>query len=623
MLFKSRLDIFVRGVFLIAAFSIISCATLQEPSETVQTLVIGEASVTAKNFDPKMMNGMSFNGTSTEGITLYFTNYQNKKTIPVKCDKSGLFYSTDLPAGVYYISNIVLEKTSGDSDGTRTSGISINPASETLFTVKPKAATNLGKIVWEADGKQNSKVSPNENYNIAKDMLAELFPKSKWFSENWITVKISKKEDFDMDSVQDTAGKQEKKPRITSQDFRNSSIEKIVRQIPKNIAEKRTADADVFLKEMVSYVTKDSTGKLETVKILHDWVADNITYDAQSFFAGKIPDQSYAAVVRSGTAVCEGYANLFKKLCDIKGIPCRVVVGFSRGYGSSVFSSENPNAANHAWNIVDIDQKSYLIDTTWDAGTLENGRFRKYYGTGYLFSDPFAFVHSHFPSTSQDQLLSNPLDARSFSALPSLNSNYFSAGITSQMKLEKINRFGNDFTLQFKVPAGNDIKVSLSDVSDGSEMTGATFQQQEGDIVSISVALPKPSNYILRIFKHEEKDFGGTYAGCGEIGFVTDKSSGNLYPTVFSNFTKGCSLLSPLGTVVIPGTTTVFKMKLPDASSAFIAIDDTYYRMNNEGEGIFSAKLFIPEKTSSISLAKSKGISGGWETIMQFPVQKK
>jgi transglutaminase-like putative cysteine protease len=613
----------MHGILLIAAFSVISCATLQDPSEKVQTLVVGEASVTAKNFDSKMMNGMTLNGIITEGITLSITNYQSKKTTPVKCDKSGLFYSTDFPAGVYYISNIVLEKTSNGVDGTRTFSISINPSAETLFTVRQKAATNLGRITWEADAKKNSKVNSDENYTTARDLLSELFPKSKWFSEKWVSVKISKKEDFDMSAVQDSSGGREKKKRISPQDFKDSSIEQIVRRIPQTITDKMNSDPDVFLKETVSFITKDSTGGFETVKILHDWVADNISYDAQSFFAGRIPDQSYKSVLRTKTAVCEGYANLFKKLCDIKGIPCRVVAGYSRGYGSSVYSNENPNAANHAWNIIDIDLKSYLIDTTWDAGTLENGRFRKYYGTGYLFADPASFVYSHFPIHPQDQLLSNPLDAQSFSALPSLNSNYFSAGITCQTKLEKINRLGNEFTLLFKVPAGNDIKVSLSEASDGIEMTGATFQQQEGDIVSISVALPKPSNYILRIFKHEEKDFGDTYAGCGEIGFIAENGSGKRYPAAFSNFTKGCRLLSPVGSIPVPGTTSVFRMKLLDTSSAFIVIDDRSYQMNSEGNGIFSVQLFIPENVSSISLARSKGGDGGWETMLQFPVQKK
>jgi hypothetical protein len=614
----------LRFISLIIALAVVSCASLPDPSATVQTLLIGEVSVEAKNYDMKSDSRLSFNGKNTEGITLSITNYQNKTTTKIKCDKFGLFYTTELPAGNYYISNILLEKSIyNSSGGTTFSNISINPSSETLFVLKPKAATNLGKIIWETDAKRNSTVLPYENYNTAKSRLADLFPKSKWFQENWLTVKVAKHNDFEMDTTLGSSVEQLKKPRVQPADFKNSPIEKIVRQIPKTITDKQRTDPDGFLTDMVAFLTKDSQNTFESVKILHDWVADNIAYDAPSFFSGRLPDQSYKAVLSSKLAVCEGYANLFKKLCDLKGIPCTVVSGFSRGYGTSIFSNENPNNPNHAWNIVTVNQNLYLVDTTWDAGTLENNIYKKYYGTGYLFADPIAFLHSHYPTNPQNQLLSSPLDAQSFSSLPSLNLNYFSSGISYQTKLVKVNRFGNDFSIQFKVPAGVDMKFSIYDSTDKNELIGSSFKQQEGDTVSVNIALPKPGNYTLKLFKHEEKDFGETYIGCGEIGFIADKNSQAQYPSAFSGFQKGYQLISPLGNVLIPGTDVVFRVKLPDVASAYILLDDQVLKMNNEGNGIFSGRVSIPSSVSSVSLAKSKTQTEGWETLLLFPIQKK
>jgi len=42
----------------------------------------------------------------------------------------------------------------------------------------------------------------------------------------------------------------------------------------------------------------------------------------------------------------------------------------------------------HAWNAVQIKGKLYLIDVTWDAGSLKENKFSRDYSTGYLFLDP-------------------------------------------------------------------------------------------------------------------------------------------------------------------------------------------------------------------------------------------
>lgn len=612
----------IAGLLLIAAFITAGCTTLPEPSETVQTLLLGEISIEVKNYDVKLDNRISINGTNTEGITLSITNYQSKITTKVKTDKHGFFYSTDLSAGNYYISNILLERTAITGSGTASFHISINPSAETLFVLKPKSVTNIGKIVWEADAKKNNIVSPKENYNNVKSKLAALYPETKWLSENWVSVKVAHVNDFEF-AATGSAADQVIKPRTNPEDFKNAAIEKIVRQVPKTITDKQRSDPDGFLTELAAFLTKDSPNTFESVKRLHDWTADNIAYDAPSFFAGRIPDQNYKAVLTSRLAVCAGYANLFKKLCDLKGIPCTVVSGYSRGYGSSVFSYENPDNPNHAWNIVTINQKYYLVDTTWDAGYLEAGGFKKYYGTGYLFADPLAFLHSHYPSDSKNQLLNTPIDARSFSLLPALNSIYFSTGIVSLTKLERVNRFGNDFSLKFKIPEKADLKFSIYNSLNGEEITGASFKQQNGDTVTVMIAIPNPGNYTLRLFKHEEKDFGDTYIVCGEIGFIADQTSQTQYPLATAGFLKGYQLLAPVGNAIIPGKDMTFRIKLPYVTSAYITIGNRKLAMNREADGIFSKTVTIPETASSVYVSKSKSEANEWEDILQFPIRKK
>ncbi len=52
----------------------------------------------------------------------------------------------------------------------------------------------------------------------------------------------------------------------------------------------------------------------------------------------------------STNVVCGGYAKAFQYLCDLSGIPCYYILGYTSGY--------------HAWNIVTFENKNYLVDVT-------------------------------------------------------------------------------------------------------------------------------------------------------------------------------------------------------------------------------------------------------------------
>ncbi len=84
-------------------------------------------------------------------------------------------------------------------------------------------------------------------------------------------------------------------------------------------------------------------------KSLHDCLCNKVTYN---LFASRCFD-AYGALV-DGKAVCQGYSEAFKVVCDIYNVPCICVIGYSQG-------------ENHMWNAVQKeDGKWYFIDCTWD-----------------------------------------------------------------------------------------------------------------------------------------------------------------------------------------------------------------------------------------------------------------
>ncbi|MBQ8041616.1 MAG: hypothetical protein IJ274_17425, partial [Lachnospiraceae bacterium] len=67
-------------------------------------------------------------------------------------------------------------------------------------------------------------------------------------------------------------------------------------------------------------------------------------------------------VLTLGKARCQGYANAFKNIMNLAGVPTDYVRGYTAGNGSST----------HAWNRVLIDGKYYCVDVTWNDGVGNN-----------------------------------------------------------------------------------------------------------------------------------------------------------------------------------------------------------------------------------------------------------
>lgn len=99
--------------------------------------------------------------------------------------------------------------------------------------------------------------------------------------------------------------------------------------------------------------------ELDKVKIIHDFVAQQLAYDYASYNDGTYNKKSYDAlsVLRSGVSVCAGYANLFAAIG--RAAQLRVAVVHGKGVTTRL-------TGNHAWNEVLINNEWKSVDVTWD-----------------------------------------------------------------------------------------------------------------------------------------------------------------------------------------------------------------------------------------------------------------
>lgn len=82
-------------------------------------------------------------------------------------------------------------------------------------------------------------------------------------------------------------------------------------------------------------------------KYVHDQLLERISYNARA----EMNQSAYSALV-NGQTVCAGYARAFQYILQQLGIPCYYCTGYA--------------GESHAWNIVQLSDGFYNVDTTWD-----------------------------------------------------------------------------------------------------------------------------------------------------------------------------------------------------------------------------------------------------------------
>ena len=187
----------------------------------------------------------------------------------------------------------------------------------------------------------------------------------------------------------------------------------------------------------------------EKVSAIFHWITDNISYRVadnswnraalkhkaidplDTSTAWKSLNEMVAAsVLRKRVAVCDGYARLFKTLCDEAGIPAEVITGYAR---TNMYSVGTLFRANHTWNAVYFDSSWHLLDATWASGyvNFRGDEFIKQYDDSYYLTPPQRFIFDHYPEDLQWTLLATPPVLAEYNRTPFKYGAYVRNGILS------------------------------------------------------------------------------------------------------------------------------------------------------------------------------------------------
>ena len=194
-------------------------------------------------------------------------------------------------------------------------------------------------------------------------------------------------------------------------------------------------------------ITAPYQTELEKTRAIFSWIAQHVSYNTGIFNAGKkypgvkfvadpydtiseksAVEQTAERVLRRRVAVCDGYAKLFKTLCDYAGIESEVILGYAKCY----LERSDRFRTNHTWNAVRIDSTWYLLDVTWASGFVSfSNEFVHRLDDAYFLTPPQQFILDHYPEDLKWTLLERPPTMKEFHYSPFKYKSFIKYGISS------------------------------------------------------------------------------------------------------------------------------------------------------------------------------------------------
>ncbi len=181
--------------------------------------------------------------------------------------------------------------------------------------------------------------------------------------------------------------------------------------------------------EMAEYISRDFTTEEDKVRAIYTWLIENVAYDPEEYkkfsysFANyrernekeeKMRQKIIQRTLQKGVAVCEGYAMVFERLCELMGISNYLVRGDTKTNFSDIGRAFN---TNHMWNVAVIDGEPHLFDPTWGAGRYTD-KFIKEPTYFFYKTPPAHFFKSHYPDLYEDAFMDEDVDRMTFANRP-------------------------------------------------------------------------------------------------------------------------------------------------------------------------------------------------------------
>ena len=404
---------------------------------------------------------------------------------------------------------------------------------------------------------------------------------------------------------------------------RSGQIDPRVQQVPAQIQQAALTQPQQAIEPLVQRLIRDAKDDFHKVKILHDWIAEHLVYDVESFLRGTTSDATWENALLRRQAVCHGMSSLMEKMCGIANIPCQVIPGYGRGYGFGLGRDENVREQNHAWNAVEIQGRWYLLDVTWDAGYVDGRTYQKRYSTAYLLLEPRQFLHTHFPTDARWQLLDPPMTPEAFAQLPYLEGRFFEQGLRLATEVRRFHPVGESVQFTVEAPAGVALIAQLADpAAAGRKIDHRVLVRRNGTTANVLVTFPRSGRWDVQILT-KPRQSEGLYWRCGSLEFQSGGGSAWTFPKTFGTVgAMDAYLFVPLYVPLAAGTSQEFRIRVLGAEQVQLRIGEQQWvpmqRAADDPE-VYRVTTAVPAKTAVKIVARGRGEGNRYWTLVEWP----
>lgn len=164
-------------------------------------------------------------------------------------------------------------------------------------------------------------------------------------------------------------------------------------------------------KELSDIIKANYKGEKQQTYAIYSWLSHYIKYDLPAL--NRKPtmlskEEALQEVFKSKLAICQGYADIFVQVSHSLGLQCALVEGLTK-------QNDKVDALPHVWCVVNMNGKWQLVDPTWGAGMVVNGKYESKISHLYFCADPEFLIKTHLPFDPIWQLMENPLTYQLFS----------------------------------------------------------------------------------------------------------------------------------------------------------------------------------------------------------------
>ncbi len=293
----------------------------------------------------------------------------------------------------------------------------------------------------------------------------------------------------------------------------------------------RIKDGEITPHLLAQQLIANCKTDLEKVRSIFDWITANIDYNVRSYNANSHSyspywpeDDDTAAVLKplnervaemvlkKKLAVCDGYARLFKTLCDNAGIRSEIITGYGR---TNINRIGMQFKSNHKWNAVWIDNKWQLLDATWASGYINyRNEFERSYDNSYFLTSPRNFIYDHYPEDFRWALLSATPMPKEFNHTPFKHTAFIKYHLVSYKPAKGVIEASVGDTIVFELET-DDIKknmwVAESPFVDSTILSLVTWFgfsrplcEMKGNKVSYAYTVPSDKVNWLNIIYNDE-----------------------------------------------------------------------------------------------------------------------